>query len=164
MAFGPIIDVPLMSAIYAALLKFKNRLVSLITKIPLPTILLALLTALVTVTIEEHINCGAYGCTNVVLPPTIWFLIFEQLVIFLIIQHYHIKSLIKPLVWYAIFGILFEFIIGAGHAGLQQLMVEQPIIFILLMIWVGFSYIFALTLPLQVFYYGNERNKSSPKT
>ena len=111
---------------------------------------LALLCAIPLLTFEEHINCGAYGCTNVIIPPTIWFLLFEQLVVFLMLYALHSKKILLPTILYAIFGILFEFLIGAAQVGLHQLAASNPLVFILLMLWVGFSYMFVIILPLMV--------------
>lgn len=150
MAFGPIIDVPILSVVFAFLVKWKDFLIRWVKKIHLPKILLALLVSIPLLIFEEHINCGAYGCTNVFIPPTIPFLLVLELILFGLIKLSRIKNIIWQTIFLSFLGILFEFFLGVDHAELHQLALAQPLIFILLTLWVGFSYTFAYFLPLAI--------------
>lgn len=147
---GPLIDVPLMSGVFALIAVYCKRLVRLILKIPLPRLVLAILCAVPLIVFEEHINCGAYGCTNVILPPTLLFLLIEEFLFFMIVKACRTTKVILPTILYGVFGMFFEFIIGVDRAGLHQLAAGNLLLFALLMIWVGFSYVFVMFLPLAI--------------
>ncbi|MCL5775183.1 MAG: hypothetical protein M1333_03145 [Patescibacteria group bacterium] len=151
MAFGPVIDVPLMSAAFVLVIKWKDRVVDFVAKTRLPRILSALLVSVPLLIFEEHINCGAYWCTKVWVPPTLWFLLILELVFFGIVRLVKIKAVVWQTVLCSFLGMLLEFFLGSARAGLHQLAKEHMLVFLLLMVWVGFSYTFAYYLPLLIF-------------
>ncbi|MBU6447496.1 hypothetical protein KGQ24_01480 [Patescibacteria group bacterium] len=150
MAFGPFFAVPALIIIFAISVRYKNLIVDAASKIKIPRIWLALLTAIPFLIVEEHINCGAYGCAVVVLPPTIWFLLAEMLVFLFIFQTFHIHKMGWQLATYGIFGTAFEFFLGSGKTGLHTLASSNPLIFIFMILWICFSYIFLIYFPLII--------------
>jgi hypothetical protein len=150
MAFGPIIDVPLLSTIYGIFYKFHGRILKTILKIKLPKLFLAMLISVPLISIEENINCGAFNCRFAVIPPTIYILIVFQLIYLLISRKYPQVSPEKKALYYGVFGILFELIFGVAKKQLYALAMANPLGFILIILWVGFSYWFVIYLPLQI--------------
>ena len=142
--------VPLLSAVFALLLKFKGSIVRNVTKLRFPKIILALLCGIPLVVFEEHVNCGAYGCTAVLVPPTTWFLLVELLLLFSILRVIKTTRIMLPTILYSACGVLFEFFLGAAQADLHQLAGVKPLVFALIMLWVGFSYTFISFLPIAV--------------
>jgi len=145
-----LIRIPLLLIPFGLVIKYRDFLTNLIIKIKLPKILLALLTSAPLIIFEEHINCGAYGCANVFLPPTLWFLLVMELVFFLLLKITPIKNIIFQTIFLSVLGILFEFFIGAAHTEFQQLAFGQPVAFLILCLWVAVSYAFILFLPLLI--------------
>lgn len=150
MAFGPLFAVPALIIIFAILLRYKNLIVNAAMKIKIPGILLALLTAVPLLIIEEHINCGAYGCAVVILPPTIWFLLAEMLLFFFIFRGLRINNMRWQLAIYGIYGMAYEFLFGGSKTGLHQLAATNFLTFALIILWVGFSYVFIIYFPLII--------------
>ena len=151
MAFGPMIDVPLLSAIFALVLRWQNAVLRLMAKTRLPRVAAALLVSVPLLVFEEHINCGAYGCTKVLVPPTLWFLLVLELIFFGIVKITRIKKVVWQTLLCSFLGMLLEFYLGSARTGLHQLAKEHPLVFLLIMVWVGFSYTFAYYLPLLIF-------------
>lgn len=151
MTLSYVLYVLLLLGVFYILLKYKNFIVQNFIKLRLPKILLALLCATPLIILEEHINCGAYGCTNVVLPPTLWMILTEQFLFFLILKAFRTTKILLPTILYCLFGVVFEFFIGAAKIELQQLFIESPLRFAILVLWVFFSYVFIIVLPLMVF-------------
>src|SRR5437868_6047000 len=104
MALGPLIDIPLMSVPLAAMVKYQSSIVRFITRIKLPRMLLALLVALLLIIFEEHINCGAYSCRKVVLPPTLWFLLIQEFIVLAIVAWSGTKKTLLPIILYSVYG------------------------------------------------------------
>lgn len=150
MAFGPIIDVPILLAVFGFLQKFRDSIVNIIVKIKLPKLILAILFAIPLLILEENINCGAFNCAYSIWPPTIWFLIIMEFVYFLLINKFSNNNILHLTLYYGLWGIFFEFVFGIASTQLRLLLKSNPIIFILLMLWVGFSYVFVVYLPLVI--------------
>jgi len=150
MELNILIRIPLLLIPFILIIRYRNSLIGWISKIKLPRILLALIVSIPLIIFEEHINCGAYGCTNVFLPPTLWFLLVMELGFFLLLKIIPIKNIIFQTVFLSTLGIIFELFIGAAHAEFQQLAFSQPATFFLLSLWVAVSYAFVLFLPLLI--------------
>lgn len=150
MALGPILDVPIMSGVFALQFKYGQRIVNFLVKSKLPKIVLAVLISVPLLSFEENINCGAFECKHTLWPPTLWFLIIEGFLFLLIIRKTRLKSVFKQTLVYAVYGMLFEFTIGEPGPGLRSLLGANPIVFILIMLWVAISYAFVIYLPLLI--------------
>ena len=150
MAHGAVIDVPLLAAVLALLVMLEGTIVRTITRLRLPRLIAALLCGVPLIAFEEHINCGAYGCTAVLLPPTTWFLLVELLVLLAILWAIKTTGVLLPTLLYSGFGVLFEFFLGAARDAMHQLAGARPLVLVLIMLWVGFSYAFISFLPIAI--------------
>ena len=150
MAHGLVIDVPLLSAAFGLMLLFRGFIARAVARLRLPKIIIALLCAVPLIAFEENINCGAYGCTAVLLPPTTWFLLVELLVLLSILWVTKTTGVLLPTIIYSVFGILYEVFLGAAKEALHQLAGAKPLAFALIVLWVGFSYTFISFLPITV--------------
>ena len=150
MAHGAPIDMPLLAAVFTLLLIFRGFIVRNLTRLGLPKIILALLCGALLIAFEEKINCGAYGCVAVLLPPTTWFLLVQLLVLFTILRVIRTTRVMLPTILYSAFGILFEVFLGAAKGEMHQLASTRPLVFSLIVLWVGFSYVFISFLPIAV--------------
>jgi hypothetical protein len=150
MALGPILDVPIMSGVFALQFKYGKRIASFLIKSKIPKIVLAVLVSIPLLSFEENINCGAFECKHTLWPPTLWFLIIEGFLFLLIIRKTRLKTVFKQTLAYAIYGMLFEITIGQPAEGLRSLLAANPIVFVLIMLWVGISYAFVIYLPLLI--------------
>ena len=150
MAHGPPIDVPLLAATFAFLLICRDAIVRNIASLQLPNIVSALLCAVPLVVFEESINCRAYGCTSVLLPCTTWFLLSELLVLFIILRATDTARVLLPTIICSVVGFFFELFLGAAKGDFQHLAGTKPLVFALVMLWVGFSYTFISFLPIEV--------------
>jgi len=151
MAFGPLIDTPLLLVPFVLIVKYKNFFVNLIVKIRIPKIILALLVSVPLIIFEEHINCGAYGCANVFIPPTIWFCLIVVLISLFLVRIIRIKKITSQIIFLGALGALWELFLGVARVEFQQLLAKNPIVFIFMIFWVGLSYAFILFLPLLIY-------------
>lgn len=145
-----LIRIPLLLIPFGFIIKYRTLLVSLITRIKLPAILLALISSIPLIIFEEHINCGAFGCTNVFLPPTLLFLLVLELLFFLILKVLPIKKVVSQTIFLSLLGFVFEFTVGSASTDLHSLLFANPLIFLFILLWVGVSYAFVLYIPLLV--------------
>ena len=65
---------------------------------------------------------------------------------------------VLPTILYSAFGILFEFFLGAAKGDMHRLAGARPLVFVLIALWVGFSYTFISFLPIAVLNADQHRN------
>jgi len=82
-------------------------------------------------------------CGSVIIPPTIWFLFIEILVLELIVLRVHATKVLQITLFYSIFGVLFEIFLGG-------LLGAPPIIIAILGPYVMVGYAFVSLIPLQI--------------
>ncbi len=134
-----------LSSIFIVLLVFRTRLNRLILKIPLPRIVLYILTTIPLIIIEEDINCMQSWCGTVFIPPTLPFLLIELLAVYGLYQWLRPKNIWPLVIGYCAFGIAWELILG----GLKGAMLN-PLFFAFMVFWVGVSYAFVSITPLTL--------------
>lgn len=147
MAFGAFIDVPLVVIAFILTTFYRKQIAYFVKKIKLPTIILSLLVAFLLIIFEEQINCMPAWCLKVLIPPTLPFLFVQVFIVLILVKLLHTKRVFVPTLLYVIFGISFEFIIGASSKGLQTLGPIQQLFFIL---YIGISYAIIIVLPLAI--------------
>lgn len=129
--------------IFAA--KYRKKISKEILRIPLPKIVLCLLTCIPLIIFEEQINCQPWWCGKVLIPPTLTFLFVEILILLIIIKILKLRSVIKIAIFYGIFGLAFELIFG----GLIGIFRAGPIA-IFFLIWTFIWYMFLVLIPLTI--------------
>ncbi|HVN26279.1 MAG TPA: hypothetical protein VMT99_01315 [Candidatus Paceibacterota bacterium] len=153
--------VPVLVIPFIFMVKYRDAIVRAIRKIRLPNLVLALLTSVVLMIPEEHVNCGAYGCAPVFFPPTIPILVILELIFFFILYVFRVKSLLWRTIDLSIMGFLFEFIFGSASKALQALLGSNFLIFLFILIWTAFSYAFVYFLPLALLQKPAAQNQGS---
>lgn len=150
MAFGPVIDVPLLSAMFVATLYNRRKIARTIVKAKLPCWLLCPLSAMLLLIIEEHINCMPAWCLHVVVPPTIWILLGIVILFLLLIKLLRIRNVVIQTLLFSAFGIFMELGGGPISPFVKSLAAERPVFLTLMAVWIGISYAFVIVIPLLV--------------
>ena len=143
MVFGVFIDVPLLTLSFLAMLRFRKRVSTALTKLGLPPISLYMILSVPLIIFEEDIDCQPSWCGTVVIPPTLPFLLVEMLAVGVIAWLLHAKSPLRVTLIFSIYGVLFEIVLG----GLRG---APIIITALLAPYVALGYAFISMLPLMV--------------
>jgi len=130
--------------------RFRKNIVALVHGIKLPRSILFLLVGIPYIIVEEQVNCGPEWCYRILVPPTLLPLMFFLLFLLIGVKLFRTKTVLKPMLIFSILGIMFELIFGSAHVAFQGLITRAPLGFILLSIWVGFSYRFVSFIPLAV--------------
>ncbi len=141
-----VLDVAVVIGLFCVLYACKSPIARTITRIPLPATVLALAWAFPVILVEESINCIDYndghGCRM-----TWWInlvLMVEVLILVLIARKIQTRTIIWPLLFFALFGLAWEVLVG-GLSGI----IFSP--FILFMgPYVMISYALIAVIPLQI--------------
>ena len=144
MVFGFFIDVPLLTISFAIIAVFRMKLAGALTANRLPHFLLFLLAAVPLIIFEEQIDCMPAWCGKVAVPPTLYFLELEVLVLGLLAVFLRARSAPRVALAFSVYGIFFELIVG-GLRGLQPSLAA-----LFLVPYVGIGYAFVSLLPLEV--------------
>lgn len=145
-------DVAILSITFILIIIFRKKLVKLFLLIPLPNFLIYLISSLPFMLIEENINCLPTGC--LLFPPTIPLLLIFVAVLGLIAKLTKIKRILLTTIIFSIFGVLFEFVLGATNAQLQALGWPFKIFMVF---WVGISYAYLVVVPLKILVEGSKK-------
>ena len=157
MVFGIFIDVPLLTIPFLLMLRFRNRLSSVIARLKLPLIGLYLLLAVPLLIFEEQIDCQPSWCGTVVIPPTIPFLLLEMLGLAGLVMVMHAKNPLRVTLMFSIYGVLFELFLGG--------LVGAPILIAAILApYVGMGYAFVSMLPLSVLMKGKDQAPTSAES
>jgi hypothetical protein len=143
LVFGIFIDVPLIVGTFALMLFYRRQLTDAITRIKLPLLALSVLLSVPLIIFEEQINCMTAWCGQVIIPPTLPFLVVEIGVLGVIVMKVHAKNLFRVILLYSIFGLAWEILLG-GLVGASVL------IDLLIGPYVALSYAFVSMLPIRV--------------
>lgn len=149
MVFGILIDVPLIVGSFAIMLVYRRQLTNVITRIKLPLFALSILLSVPLIIFEEQINCMTAWCGQVIIPPTLPFLVVEIAVLGVIVIKVHAKSLMRVTLLYSVFGVTWEILLG-GLVGASIL------IDLLIGPYVALSYAFVSMLPIRILIRGRQ--------
>jgi hypothetical protein len=151
MVFGILIDVPIIVGVFIVMMICRKELSSFLARIPLPVLATSILVSVPLIILEEQIDCMPAWCGQVLIPPTVPFLLIEVLVVSLIALRVHAKSPIRVASAYSIFGVFWELLFGG--------LVGAPLIIAVIFapyVWVGYA--FVSLLPLSILLTGR-RNR-----
>ena len=154
MVFGILIDVPLIVGTFAIMLVYRGQLTNTITRIKLPLFALSILLSLPLIIFEEQINCMTAWCGQVIIPPTLPFLVVEIVLLGAIVMKFHAKNLVRVTLLYSVFGVAWEILLG-GLVGASIL------IDLLIGPYVALSYAFVSMLPMRILIRGRLLNQPS---
>ncbi|HME19727.1 MAG TPA: hypothetical protein VKF15_08340 [Nitrososphaerales archaeon] len=143
MVFGAVIDVPLIVGTFVIMLAFGRRLARALGRTRVPLILPYILISALLIVFEEDINCMPAWCGQVIIPPTLPFLMFEVMVLGLIATLLRTQSVPRLVLAYSVFGVAWEQTIG----GLKG---APPLVDVIFIPYVALSYAFVSMLPLEV--------------
>jgi hypothetical protein len=151
--FGAVIDVPLVVGAFMVTAVFRKRFARVIRRVKLPLFLLFLLTSVPLVVFEEDINCMPSWCGQVLIPPTLPFIVVEIFVLGLAATLLHVRRAYMVVLAYCVFGVGWELTVG----GLKGAPMEVDFI---LIPYVALSYALVSTVPLEVLLGGRARQST----
>jgi hypothetical protein len=131
--------------LFALTVRFRKELATLIQKIKLPNWILFLLTAIPFLMVEEHVNCDAYQCAPVIIPPTLAILMVFEIFLLVGVKLFRSKTVWLPTMIFSMLGVAFELFFG----GLVGIPLTVPIV-LLVMPWVAISYAWVAIVPLTI--------------
>ena len=149
MVFGILIDVPLIVGTFVIMLVYRRQLTNTITRIQLPLFALSILLSVPLIIFEEQINCMTAWCGQVIVPPTLPFLVVEIAVLGAIVIKVHAKKLFRVIIAYSIFGVTWEILLGG-------LLGASILIDLLIGPYVALSYAFVSMLPIRILIRGRQ--------
>lgn len=127
------------------LLKFRLKISGLISKLPLPTFFLYLISGMFFSTIEENINCPPEGCS--LFPLTLIAFFIYLLLHYLILKVFKIKKFYSALLIFGFFGWIVEFLFGADVGILWS----NPLVTIIMTPWVIITYDIIVIIPTTIY-------------
>lgn len=156
MVFGALIDVPLIVGGFVLMLVYRKQLAQRILRIGgrLPLLGMYLLLSVPLIIFEEDIDCMQAWCGQVLIPPTLSFILIEMLALGVLSLRLHAKNPLRVTLLFSIFGVFWEIFLG----GLKGAPIE---ILALLGPYVMVSYGFVSLLPLCVLLEGKHVLPSS---
>ncbi len=156
MVFGVFVDVPLLTLAFVAMFRFRKRLTSALVKVRVPPLAMYLVLSVPLIIFEEQIDCMPSWCGNVLVPPTLPFLLVEMFVLGAIVLRLHARSLLRVTLVFSIYGVLFEILLG-GLMGAPFMVVA------LLAPYVALGYAFISMLPLNLLLEGKGMTEQSAR-
>jgi len=143
MVFGAFIDVPLIVGGFVLIPVYRKQLTQRILGIQgrMPLLGVYLLLSVPLIIFEEDIDCMPAWCGQVLIPPTLPFILIEMLALGMLSLGLHAKSPLRVTLLFSVFGVLWEVFLG-GLKGAQFVIVA------LLAPYVMVSYGFVSLLPL----------------
>ena len=125
------------------MLVFRRQVTNAMTRIKLPPLALSILLSVPLIIFEEQINCMSAWCGQVVVPPTLPFLVLEIAILGVIVMKAHAKNLFRIILLYSIFGVAWELLLGGlvGAGVLVDLLIGP---------YVALSYAFVSMLPIRI--------------
>ena len=143
LAFGILIDVPLIVGGFLLMFRFRKKLALNILRVKLPPLALYLILSVPLIIFEEQIDCMPAWCGAVAIPPTLPFILVEMLALGGIVLWRHTKNVLRVTLLFSIFGVFWEIFLGG--------LVGAPLIVIILLApYVAVGYAFTSMLPLTV--------------
>lgn len=143
MVFGVLVDVPLLVGTFVLMLVFRKGAVRALARVDIPLFLLFLLLSIPLIIFEEDIDCMPAWCGQVIIPPTLPFLVFEIFVLGLIAVFLHVRRPFLLVLCYCVFGVGWELTVG-GLKG-ASLLVD-----LILVPYVALGYAYVSMLPLEL--------------
>ncbi len=155
MVFGVFVDVPLLTLTFVAMFRFRKRLTSALVKVRVPPLAMYLVLSVPLIIFEEQIDCMPSWCGNVLVPPTLPFLLVEMFVLGILVLQLHARSLLRVTLVFSVYGLFFEILLGG-------LMGAPVIVVALLAPYVALGYAFISMLPLNILIQGRGMGEKSP--
>lgn len=143
MVFGVYIDVPLIVGTFAVMFALRRRVARSLGRIKVPAPVLYILLSVVLIIVEEDVNCMPSWCGQVLIPPTLPFLLVEVAVLGMVAGLLRARSAFVPVLAYAVFGVAWELTVG----GLKG---APPVVDLFFVPYVALSYAYVSMLPLEV--------------
>ncbi len=156
MVFGVFIDVPLLRLTFVAMFRFRKRLTSVLAKVRVPPLAMYLLIVRPADYLRgtDRLHAVLVWCGNVLVPPTLPFLLAEMFVLGVLVLRLHARSLLRVTLVFSVYGVLFEILVGGLMGG--------PIIVVALLApYVALGYAFISMLPLNVLIQGKGMGEKS---
>lgn len=149
MVFGILIDVPLIVGTFGMMLIYRRQITNGVIRVRLPTLALSILLSVPLIIFEEQINCMSAWCGQVIIPPTLPFLVIEIAALGVIVMKAHAKNLFRVILLYSIFGVAWELLVGGlvGAGVLVDLLIGP---------YVALSYAFVSMLPIRILIKGKQ--------
>lgn len=142
MVFGAF-DVPIVVVTFVVMLVLRKRVAGALGRTRLPLPIPYVLIAILLIVVEEDIDCMPAWCGQVLIPPTLPFLLFEVAVLGLVAVLLHVQSVFRLVLAYAVFGVVWELTVG----GLKG---AAPLVDLLFVPYVALGYAYVSMLPLEV--------------
>jgi hypothetical protein len=151
MVFGVFVDVPLIVGGFVLMLVYRKpvtqRILAMQSRIP--RLGICLLLSIPLIIFEEGIDCMPAWCGQVLIPPTLLFIMVEILVLGVLSLRLHAKNPLRVTLFFSIFGVFWEILLG----GLKG----APVVIVALLgPYVMVSYGFVSLLPLCILLQGKE--------
>lgn len=156
MVFGVFIDVPLIVGGFVLMLVYRKPLTQrlLTAQGRMPSLGLYLLLSIPLIIFEEGIDCMPAWCGQVLIPPTLPFIMIEMLALGALSLRLHAKNPLRVTFLFSIFGVFWEIFLG-GLKGAPLLIIA------VLAPYVMVGYCFVSLLPLCVLLEGKNVIRSS---
>lgn len=145
-SFGFIIDVLIIIVSFIIIYKLRNKIAKAFKLIPLPVYVVAIISSIPFMLIEESINCMDWGNGCGVTWWIIYVLIAEIAILCYLTKRFKCTSIKKPLIWFMVLGTLWEILIG-GLAG-QLFVLPWFFSVFMVFIYVPLSYAYISVIPL----------------
>lgn len=156
MVFGVFIDVPLIVGSFVLMLVYRKALTQRILTVQgrIPRLGISLLLSVPLIIFEEDIDCMPAWCGQVLIPPTLPFIMIEILALGALSLRLHAKNPLRVTLFFSIFGVFWELFLG-GLKGAPLLII------VALGPYVMVGYGFVSLLPLCVLLEGKNVIRSS---
>jgi hypothetical protein len=105
MVFGVLLDVPIMVGGYLFMAVYRRQLAAKLARVPLPLLATSVLLSVPLIIVEEQIDCMSQWCGQVLIPPTLPFLLLEVIVVCLIALRFQVRSAFRIGAAYNLFGV-----------------------------------------------------------
>ena len=114
MVFGVFIDVPLVVGGFVLMLVYRKPLTQRILTVQgrIPRLGIYLLLSIPLIIFEEEIDCMPAWCGQVLIPPTLPFIVIEILALGALSLRLHAKNPLRVTLFFSIFGVFWEIFLG----------------------------------------------------
>ncbi len=153
MVFGVLIDVPTIVGGFLIMLYYRKKLTSILARVPLPSLVTCVLISIPLIILEEQIDCMPAWCGQVLIPPTLPFLLLEVFAVSLIALRVHATSPFRVVSVYSALGVFWELLFGG--------LVGAPLIIALIFapyVWIGYGFVSLLPLSIVLLNRDNVMN------
>ena len=139
-------DIPLLFGTGILLLRFRKEISSRIVKIPFPKIVIAVLSAVPLIMLEENVSCPPTGCT--LFPETIPILTIFILVLCLVVKFFKIRKFYSTILVFSLLGFANEYFQGYMSTQLHEILFTPGGLIVFIFVVISYAYI--AIVPLTV--------------